>query len=220
MRLRATLCTALLVAVGCGPPDLRRALPERPGVNVLIITFDALRADHLGAYGYDRPVSPRLDAFAERAVVFESARVGGQATPTSFASAFTGFYPHRVFRKWKLDAPATLAGVFQRAGYRTGAFLHNIQLVRKRGFDAGFENFRVMPFAPEDKFTEVPLGWLRQHVGVTGEADPRPFLLWVHYISPHEPYKYVESAAHLYSPGYRGIYVESSKVNVTPEAES
>lgn len=214
-RVLAVLSALVLVGtavtiVGCGPPSLDRALPSSSGLNVLVVTFDALRADHLGLYGYERPVSPHLDAFAEQAVVFESARVGGQATPTSFAAAFTGRYPHRVFRKWKLESEVTLAEVFRRGGYRTGAFLHNIQMTRKRRFDIGFAEFRVMPWAPEDKFTEAAVEWLRQ-------VGDEPFFLWVHYISPHSPYKWDEVAEHLYDPGYSGDYEKSSEVGVNPE---
>ena len=74
---------ALLVA-GCG---------KTPGLNVIVITMDTLRADYLGCYGFQRPTSPRIDAFAKDAVIFEQAVCQSPETLPSHTSIFTGMYP-------------------------------------------------------------------------------------------------------------------------------
>ena len=72
--MRRALAAGLLVLCACEPRKAPAPSPTpaaEPRTNVLLITIDTLRADHLGAYGYRRPTSPRLDAFAKRAVVFD-----------------------------------------------------------------------------------------------------------------------------------------------------
>jgi len=209
-RLRgAQLLAGLALAMigGCAPgdrgaePGLRDALPPLPGVNVLIVSFDALRADRLGVYGYPRPVSPNLDIFAGDAVVFERAWAAAQATPTSFAAAFTGRWPSRVFRGWRLAPVPNLASVFGAGGYDTAFFSNNVQLVAARGFDQGFGRYEILVgdegeseeerIAKDEEVLVRVVRWLRE------EAQP-PFLGWVHFLSPHSPYDYRPEARHLY----------------------
>lgn len=211
----ARLCATLLVGglalvaviAGCArrdheaEPGLRDELPPSPGLNVLVVSFDALRADRLGAYGYPRPVSPHLDAFAREAVLFERVWAAAQATPTSFAAAFTGRWPSRVFRGWRLAPVPSLATVFRAGGYDTAFFSNNVQLVAARGFDQGFERYVILVgvegeteeerIAKDEEVLVRVVHWLRE------EARP-PFLGWVHFLSPHSPYDYHPDARHLY----------------------
>ena len=131
--------------VSCGSENLGGGLelPDAPEMNVIVISFDALRAESLGAYGYQRPTSPNIDRFAEGALVFDNVQNAANSTPTSFASFWTGKLPHRVFRGWRLEDADTLAEAFAEEGYRTAAFLNNAQLVPERNFDQGFDEYRV-----------------------------------------------------------------------------
>ncbi len=125
-------------------------LPLDPELNVLIVSFDALRADALGLYGYTRPTSPRLDEFAQSALVFERAHTAAPVTPTSFAAAFTGQLPFRVFYGWNLIDTDTIAGVFAAANRRTFALINNTQLVAERNFQQGFQRYDVVHLPDED----------------------------------------------------------------------
>jgi arylsulfatase len=206
---RLGLMAGLLLLIACskGPAE---SLPTRSGLNVLVISFDAMRADRLGLYGYRDDVSPKLDAFAQRSLVFDAAYVGGQATPTSFATAFTGRYPHRVFRGWTLVGEPTLAEVLRGAGYRTAALLNNVQLVPERHFDRGFDEYEARGGDDERSLTDAAKRWLAEERG-------EPFFFWVHFISPHGPYKWRAESRHLYDADYRGSYRRAGNYKKPPE---
>lgn len=221
---RWTRACCLLLAVtllggGCGPDErtppvlreLRRQLPVRAGTNVLVVTFDALRADALGAYGNTRRTSPNLDAFAAGSLVFENAYSVAPVTPTSFAAAFSGMLPSRVFRAWHFEAEKTIAEHFKERGYTTAAFLNNIQLTPERSFDRGFQVYELAPSEEDDLVLERALAWLADH------RDERYFA-WIHFLVPHAPYVYRDSARHLYDASYRGPFEWSSGVSFTPES--
>lgn len=181
---------------------IESSLPLSPGMNVLVISFDALRADALGLYGYSRNTSPNLDAFASEAVVFEDAYVASPVTPTSFAAVFTGLYPFKSFIGWKLASTTTLATVMQNAGYQTFGLLNNVQLVTERHFDRGFEHYDTGRWTDEE-LLEVAMD--RINLAADGE---QPFFGWVHFISPHTPYDFREISAHLAPAMSEGRFAE------------
>jgi len=192
--------------VSCGSDDLGGGLelPDAPEMNVIVISFDALRAESLGVYGYQRPTSPNIDRFAEDALVFDNVQNAANSTPTSFASSWTGKLPHRVFRGWRLDDADTLAEAFAEEGYRTAAFLNNAQLVPERNFDQGFDEYRVYKKRRTDtQVLEDAIAWLESSPG-------EPFFMWVHFLSPHAPYDVREMAEAFYDADYRGPYETSS----------
>ncbi len=182
--------------------ELQANLPAQAGVNVIVISFDALRADVLGVYGYPRVTSPEIDAFAGEGVVFDNAYTVAPVTPTSFAAAFTGLLPHRVFHDWDLIYTDTLAQRFSASGYRTAAFLNNVQLTAERHFDTGFESYNYGN-DPEEAVVENALEWL-------GENRREKLFAWIHFISPHSPYDYRELAAHLYDDSYEGDFLRTT----------
>lgn len=210
----------MLALAACGgeqPPEqaarpntLDQYLPIEAGYNVVIISFDALRADALGTYGYERPTSPRIDAFAEESLVFENASVAGQATPTSFASIFTGELPFRVFRGWNLAHVPTMAAAFESAGYATAGIMNNVQLVTERGFKQGFQHYEVLNEPRDQVVLEKARAWMEQR-------PSKPFMLWTHFISPHTPYTYRGFAKDFYDPDYEGPLKRSSGANLKPE---
>ncbi|MCP4574044.1 MAG: sulfatase-like hydrolase/transferase [bacterium] len=204
-RFAAAPLIILLTLAGCSggeapdPETFAGLLPQARGKNLIVISFDALRADALGAYGDTLGASPNLDAFATRSLVCDRAYTSGQATPTSFSAAWTGRQPFDVFRAWQLQPAPTLAGVLQKAGYRTAAFLNNRQLDESRGFARGFDDYEVVYMPNEETFLDKPEAWLRENTA-------EPFFVWIHFISPHAPYDRRDMAERFYTPGYEGQF--------------
>jgi len=179
---RLLLALALLaLAAGCG---------EAPrGPNVLFVAIDTLRVDHLGAWGYERPTSPAIDAFARSAVRFERAYATAPWTKPSVASMLTGLYPsghgaHGVDHALP-DSARTLAEILSEEGFATAALVSSTMLSRKNGFGQGFEIHRMVD-AIGHRAVSTP-GVTRAAVTVLRElaAQERPFLLFVHYFDPH-----------------------------------
>jgi arylsulfatase len=183
-------------------------------LDVLIVSFDALRADHLGVYGYPRRTSPNIDAFARQALVFEDAWSAAPATPTSFAAAFTGKLPPRVFRRWQLVEGQTLAAAFAEAGYSTAFISNNIQLVPERGFDAGFEHYEMVVREPAPGSDGIGIGEDQQVLSAAldwiSSLDGRPMFAWVHFLSPHSPYRARPGSEHLFDTAYEGRFAETT----------
>jgi len=194
-----------LAACGPGPRELRARDP-RP--NVLLISMDTTRSDHLSAYGYERPTSPRLTALAGQGVRVEAAYAPSATTGPSHATLFTGLPPigHGV-RKNGLPLAAsfvTLAERLSGLGYETGGVVSSFVLSGRFGYGQGFDVFDddfSRADTPEvttiwegrevagrfygraDDTTRRALGWLE------GRPHPeRPFFLFVHYFDPHDPY--------------------------------
>jgi len=170
---------------------------DRTARNLLIISIDTLRADHLGLYGYERPTSPQLDAFARQAVVFDSAQAQSSWTLPSFASMMTSLYSatHACLNfDSQLDGSfVTLAEVLRGTDFHTAAVASHVFLGRRHGLHQGFSEF-------DD---ELVLELNESHAAITSPtvtdkgiaqlerraaADER-FFLWLHYFDPHELYK-------------------------------
>lgn len=166
--------------------------------NILLITVDTLRADHLSSYGYPRQTSPVLDALAAEGVRFDQASVQWPKTGPSFASIFTSTYPrdNGIVRRVGIDLPcqfSMLAEGLQEQGYGTYAVVSNGALGREFHFDQGFDLYVESWKVKHEGETIDPNGAEavnRLATGVIGEIDrSRPFFLWVHYLDPHFPYR-------------------------------
>ena len=166
-------------------PVDRSSTRQRP--NILLYVVDTLRADHLGVYGYSKPVSPELDRFATDATVFDNCVAQSSWTRAAMASIFTGLWPAKHSangRKDKLDPEATtLAELLQEAGYATVATVRNWNVFPVFGFRQGFENFQPVPKGKAGRVTALMESWLDT------EADGRPFFLYAHTVDPHGPYR-------------------------------
>ena len=200
--------------------ELRRAsdaIPRasaRPEMaNVLMVVIDTLRADHVGAYGYEYPTTPNIDLLADRAVVFETVVSQAPWTAPAMASLFTGLYPsvHGLdggivwgegaapstgglpFAVQKALPPGhqTLAEVFRHAGYTTAGFVSNLYVNSIFGFAQGFDHF-------DDDYADYNFeqGDVKRRAETTNErvfewlrkGPEEPFFLVVHYNDPHWPY--------------------------------
>jgi len=155
--------------------------------NILLYVIDTLRADHLGIYGYPRPVSPQIDAFAAEATVFDDAVAQSSWTRASMASIFTSLWPlqHATNRRGDVLAPeaVTLAELLREAGYETVAFAKNQNVFPTFGFSQGFDNFNaIWAKGKSHKINERVEKWLKTYNG------DRPFFLYLHAVDPHVPY--------------------------------
>jgi arylsulfatase A-like enzyme len=155
----------------------------------LLISIDALRADHLGSYGYTRPTTPHIDALAASAVLFEHAYAPTPHTSYSVTSLMTGKYMRPLLLQGIAQDSDTWAALFRTYGYRTAAFyppaVFFIDPDRFQSFRDGFLGF-------EYKWVEFAEGQRRidqvQAYLASAPADKRLFT-WVHLFSPHEPYE-------------------------------
>lgn len=201
------LCAALgalaaIVALGgaCERPGSRS-----PARRVILITCDTLRADRLGLYGYERPVSPHLDALAREGVVFGEAYATAPMTQPSMSGLMAGRLPQELGLdrgNLKLLAPdvVTLAERIRAAGIPTAAIVSNWVLRSQAsekgdvGVQQGFDFFDDRMMASEakrnlverlaDGTTDAAAAWLARTVD---EGTDR-FFLWIHYQDPHGPY--------------------------------
>jgi arylsulfatase A-like enzyme len=200
---------ALLALAGCGGHG------DRP--NLVLISIDTLRADHLTPYGYARDTTPFLMELARESVLFEDAIAQCGTTPQSLASLMTGLYPYtdrlveRDGRVWYLDQRFhTLAQVLTGWGFRTHAITSQIQAARITGLDKGFETFDGIELTSDDsnpvrdaaEMTQLAGEWLKS----AGESGS-PFFLWLHYLDPHHPYR---------APAFRDAFAD--EVPVEPES--
>jgi len=160
---------------------------NEPRPNILLYLIDTLRADHLGIYGYPRPVSPQIDAFAADATVFDDAVAQSSWTRASMASIFTSLWPlqHGTNRRGDVLPPeaVTLAELLKDAGYQTVAFAKNQNVFPTFGFSQGFEDFNaIWAKGKSHKINTRVEKWLGAYTG------DRPFFLYVHTVDPHVPY--------------------------------
>ena len=203
--LRSSVLSALLgvavclAAAACSKVDRSAALC--PDCNVVLISMDTVRADHLGAYGYDRETSPNVDRFAERATVFENAISQSAWTLPAHGSMMTGLYPSRLGvshypAKRGLPKVRMLADSFHAAGYATGAFTGGGFVAAHFGFARGFDVYTSDGRRFEHNIDEA-IDWLKQH-------QQRRFFLFLHGYDAHRPYfSLPEDKAALGIPGKR-----------------
>jgi arylsulfatase A-like enzyme len=186
-----------VILAGCGRDDFR-------GANVVVVGIDTLRADHVGAYGYPRPTTPRIDAFSRDAIRFETAVSQSPWTLPAFASMFTGRVPSAHGAGEGAcpsvttlgDAHESLATVLRKAGYETASFVSNAWVGTDVGMARGFDRHRQC-LTSGDVLNRTE-EWL---------AEPRrpPFFLFVHIVDPHQPWMPTpEDAALFVDPAYEG----------------
>jgi arylsulfatase A-like enzyme len=166
--------------------------PRRPDADVVIITIDALRADHVGAYGYARNTTPNIDALARRGIRFHRAYAQAPNTSFSVTSMLTGKYYPTLARLAPPEGHDTLPIYLRRYGWKTAAFHPEAQAL----FFVQGDKLQVYRDSQFD-FEYVKAEYLDAHAqlariaeffaGEKGKSDR--FFLWVHYFEPHEPYE-------------------------------
>ena len=192
----AALVLAGQLAVAEPPPAAR---PD-----VVLVTIDTLRADHVGSYGYARPTTPRIDALAGRGVRFSRCYSPAPWTAPAMFALITGVTPAShgivhgqidvaadgggaergkpvpVLQEVLPDDWTTLAEALRDRGYTTAGFSSNGHLVRAQGFAQGFDHF-------DERCLWERADCVNARVAEWLAAGPprRPFFLWVHYFDPH-----------------------------------
>ena len=211
MRLRVVLaiiglcCCAAVVGF-----FVFRAHSPGPRPNLLLITLDTLRRDHLSCYGYEKETTPAVDELAKESVKYEDALTPASWTLPAHASLFTGMLPTfhgahygPIFGEGKKedllilslnDGPATLAGELKKAGYKTGAVIGGPVLHSSSGLGRGFdfyfdgiirESTSSAFYRPAHETTTLAVRWLKENYSLPQQA---PFFLFLNYFDAHSPY--------------------------------
>ncbi len=208
-----------LLVFGCGEAD--RPAPAKQesrsgGPNIILIFLDALRADHLGCYGYDRPTSPAIDGLARGGVLARNVIPQSPGTFPSVHSILTSKYASRFFLNPRLSLPEeelTLAEILKENGYRTAAFSSQPLIVSRTeegicggGFEQGFDLFdETGPDGKRWKWEwKTPEGIIKKAVRWLDENYRSKFFLFLYIMDPHDKYRSPEPFNTLFDPDYRG----------------
>lgn len=196
------LAHAIEIAAVVAPPPPIEPLMDQPtrdgpsidltGRDILLVTIDALRADHVGAYGYERDTTPELDALAAEGAVFEAAYTPTPHTSYAITSLMTGKYMRPLLLQDVGQDSETWAAALRRYGYRTAAFYppavffvdgERFASFSKAGL--GFE-YKKEQFSTAAERAEEVRGYLEK------QPPGRRMFMWVHLFEPHEPYVHHE----------------------------
>jgi len=183
--------------------------------NVVLISLDTLRADHLGCYGYHRSTSPNIDAFSEEAFLFEKAVAPSSWTLPSHASLFTGLHPvahGAVSYPWVpvsvvfpgipciRNSEITLAELAREHGYMTAAYTEGVLVRAALGFSQGFDIYSdgepTYHEMAETTFGKA-LAWVQTYKQL-------PFFLFIHTYEIHAPYSPPKRFAAMFDKEYGG----------------
>ncbi len=187
----ASLIAPLAVGLLCAVTGCSKSKQEpTPQPNLILVTVDTLRADHLGCYGHFRPSSPRIDALAQSGLVFERAISSAPWTLPSVATIHTSLYPREhgaIGAEIPLrDEVTTLAESLQGTGYDTLAVVTHGFVSRRYNFDQGFATFDQTLIKGHDAITSPEV--TRTALRYLRRKAREPFFLWVHYFDPHLTY--------------------------------
>ena len=151
--------------------------------NVILITADALRADHLTPYGYQKNTTPFLNDLSKESWLFLNATSQSGTTEESISSFFTSKFPHTDDVMNLRTSDKTLTEILREKGYYTKAIVSVPHAKSIFGFSKGFENFddNFDLFRNASEMTSLAVSWLRNN-------HEKPFFLWLHYKEPHSPY--------------------------------
>lgn len=185
-----------------GAPSVPLSRDDAP--DVLFITWDTTRVDHLSTYGYYRPTSPWLTEFASEAVRFDWWIVPMSTTLPSHTTMFTGLQPgeHGILANAMVtgerfvpsEKMESLPAFLGERGYLVAGFVGAAPLKKTSGMSAGFHVWSepAQPSRLGGETVDNAIAWLDQ------APDDRPVFLWVHFYDPHYPYKS--------SPKYKSMF--------------
>jgi len=212
--LISIVLSSLAVLAACFPLAEDRAsfIAQDHPPNLLLITIDTLRADHLGCYGYRSIQTPVIDSLAAEGILYENCIAQSPMTLPSHCTILTGTYPQfhgvRDNIAFSLDPKIpTIAEILKSRGYSTGGFVASYVLNHTRGlgkgFDKYFDNYDAL--APDtsqfvamlaetkgERIIQEAIQWMKS-------ISPKPFFAWVHLYEPHDPYEPPEPYKSRYS---------------------
>ena len=172
-------------------------------LNLIIISIDTLRPDHMGVYGYDKNTTPNIDAWAKDAIVFSNMHTIIPATYPSFAILQTGMHPLESMiinngvvngRVYKTGPPIrdqvnTLAEILKNNGYKTAAFLTNPVLEKSyTNLDQGFSEYYLKSVWDGYPDRTNYLTLLNNALTWISDNKNEKIYLWIHLMDPHAPY--------------------------------
>lgn len=181
--------------------------------NIIVISIDTLRADHLGCYGYGRATSPTLKKLASESMLFEDASAPSPWTSPSHGSLLTGLYPSSLGLTTKQSAlpsnAKTLARILSKYNFDTGAFVNGIYVGKKFGFNKGFDTFEYIPNPNDAKGTAPTIihlvkKWLDRH-------KKNQFFLFVHFFDVHSDYSSLPEYEKQFTGPYEGVFNGSTQ---------
>ena len=222
-RITKILTLFLLPAAGAALAFYLWGLSRSPDYNLLLVSIDSLRADHLGCYGYPRKTSPNIDALAEEGILFRNMISATSWTLPAHMSIFTAedISTHGVAGDGRSlsESIPTLPEVLRKAGYRSAAFCSSPYMNPAFGFSRGFDTYHNIDLDREGftdtltppreqrdgvheditspRITKLAVDWLEKH-------SRRPFFLFLHLWDVH--YDYIPPAPYdkKFDPDYRG----------------
>jgi len=172
--------------------------------NVLLITIDTVRADHIGAYGATKAATPAIDRLAREGVRFADATTQAPLTGPAHAAILTGRYPARFGVRDNASAPippgvTSIAELFKSNGYRTAGFVGAFILGPEYGFAHGFDAFdasfarfntgmKLQAQRRGAEVTDAAVAWIGQQSNPQSAIRNPPWFAWVHLYDAHAPY--------------------------------
>lgn len=163
-------------------------LNMRDQPNILLITIDTLRPDHLSCYGYKRNTSPNIDRLAKEGVIFTNAIAQSNNTLSSVPSFITSSYPYMHLIEYEElltylnPETSTLADILRQKGYKTAMFNDYPDFLRRiQGIKSGFEYYFEIGANNPAELTQLVLNWLQQN-------KTKKFFIWLYYHGAHGPY--------------------------------
>jgi arylsulfatase A-like enzyme/Flp pilus assembly protein TadD len=208
--MMSTFCRLIVIVTTLSASYAVAQTAAKPTLNVVLITIDTLRADHLGCYGYKQIKTPNIDGLAADGARFDRAFAVVPVTLPSHTSILTGTYPmfsgmHDFSGNKLSPQQPTLASVLKQAGYQTGAVIGAAVLDSRFGLNQGFDfyydhfDFSRLDEANLDEMerpgnivADTALDWLAKN-------SQRKFFLWMHLYDPHFPYRPPEPYSHEYA---------------------
>jgi arylsulfatase A-like enzyme len=207
----AVSTSGFLACFACSAPE--PPFGPGPARNLILISLDTVRPDHLGAYGYDKNTSPTIDRLAAAGALFTDTVAVSPWTRPSNATLLTGVYPlHHGARSFRTvlakDVPS-LPELLGQAGFQTAAIVSSIAIDETSGLDRGFDSFRYVsewqnlpggerrPRDPGSSVTRNAIHWL------SGRGETR-FFLFLHYYDAHSDYSPRAEYRRLFAGDYSG----------------
>lgn len=234
--MRRVFMASLILSIVLLSGRYSEAAETTAKTNILLISLDSLRADHVSCYGYGRSTTPNLDRLAAEGAVFEECVAASSWTLPSHVSIFTSRYPsahgvERIPKRLGRGVP-TLAGILKEHGYKTAAFVTGPSMSHRFGLSRGFDlydDFTVDLVQDVNLFDETPAEKPNLNEIVTNDVITRqatnwlatnsetPFFLFVHYWDIHHDYIPPEPFDKAYDPDYAGA--EDGRKIVAREAD-
>lgn len=206
----AVLATAVFLITRCVAPDPTPPVVAAAQPHIILVMVDALRSDHISAYGYPRQTTPNLDTVAAAGATFVDASVPAPWTFPSNAAMLTGYLPSHLGVLWADDASRLpdethlLAEWLHDRGYATAGFTASYYTRGRFGFDQGFDTYQQLTSdRTAAALNQLAQSWLDGNWSAVKSAE-RPLFLYLYYFDPHTWYTPPPPYDTLYDPDYTG----------------